>query len=67
MAPISLPELCVFSDTRVFDKKGILSLENTKNWEREYYGITLCIANVDIKVLEKNISGILTICILISL
>ena len=48
-------------------KKGILSPENTKNWERECYDIVLCIANVDIKILEKNISGILSICILISL
>ena len=48
-------------------KKGILSPENTKNWERECYDIVLCIANVDMKILEKNISGILSICILISL
>ena len=45
-------------------KKGILSPENTKNWERECYDIVLCIANVDIKILEKNISGIISICIL---
>ena len=43
-------------------KKEILSPENTKNWE-----IALCIANVDMKILEKNISGILSICILILL
>ena len=35
-------------------KKRILSPENTKNWERECYGITLFIANVDMKVLVKN-------------
>ena len=48
-------------------KKGILSPESTKNWEQECYNIALFIANVDIKILEKNISGILNICILISL
>ena len=48
-------------------KKGILSPENTKNLERECYDTALCIANVDMKILEKNISGILSICILISL
>ena len=48
-------------------KKGILSPENTKNWERECYDIALFIANVDMKVLVKNISGILSMCILISL
>ena len=35
-------------------KKGILSPENTKTWERECYDIPLCIANVDIKLLEKK-------------
>ena len=48
-------------------KKGILSPESTKNWEQECHNIALFIANVDIKILEKNISGILNICILISL
>ena len=48
-------------------KNEILSPENTKNWERERYDIALCIANMDMKILEKNISGILSICILISL
>ena len=48
-------------------KNGILSPENTKNWERECYDNVLCIANVDMKILEKNISGILSICILIPL
>ena len=48
-------------------KKRILSLENTKNWERECYDIVFCIANADMKILEKNISDILSICILISL
>ena len=48
-------------------KRGILSPENTKNWERECCDIALCIANVDMKILEKIISGILSICILISL
>ena len=48
-------------------KKGILSPENTKNWEGECYDIVLCIANMDMKILEKNISGIMSICILISL
>ena len=48
-------------------KKVILLPQNTKNWERECYDIVLRIANVDIKILEKNISGILSISILISL
>ena len=47
-------------------KKKLLS-QNTKNWERECYDIALCIANEDIKILEKNISGTLSIYILISL
>ena len=48
-------------------KKGILSPENTKNWEQECYNIDFSIASVDMKFPEKNISGILSICILISL
>ena len=48
-------------------KKEILLPGNTINWERECYDIALCIVNVDMKVLEKNITGILSICILISL
>ena len=48
-------------------KKEILSLENTKNWKRECYDIALRIANVDMKILEKDIYGILSICILTSL
>ena len=51
----------------ILTKKGLLSSENTKNWEREFCDIALCIANVDMKILEKNTSGILSICILISL
>ena len=35
-------------------KKGILSPENTKSWERECREIALCIVNVDMKILEKN-------------
>ena len=38
-----------------------------KKWERECYGIALSIANMDIKNLEKNIYGILSKCILVSL
>ena len=38
----------------ILTKKGLLSSENTKNWEREFCDIALCIANVDMKILEKN-------------
>ena len=48
-------------------RKGILLSENTKSWKRERYDIALCIANVDMKIIEKNIFGILSIYILISL
>lgn len=46
---------------------GISLSEISTNWERECYGIALCLVNVDINILEKNVSGDPSVYILISL